>query len=128
MSLFDWVEMGFASKGEEIPGFTGAFSVTIGDTVSGSYGAYYDNYFGPYVLMCCDPEAMLLGPLEHYLPLASGLMSGIGGMVTFCYGPSISSTYVGAQVAVRRAPNVGKSSDRVLARVPGRGPVQIREQ
>jgi hypothetical protein len=113
MSLFDWVELGYAIKGEQVPIFTGSFNVTIGDAVMGFYGARHTHVFGPDVRLVCDPFDMPLGPLTTLLPFVSSLMAGATGNVVFTYGTNLGATYVGPVVTIRRGANIAKTSDNV---------------
>jgi hypothetical protein len=114
MSLFDWVELGVADKGDELEWFKGTCSVTIGDMLLGKFGAQHEHLFGSKTLMVCDPEDMLLGKLDKFMPLVTGLLAGIGGNSTFNYGSAFTATYVGPKIEVRRAPSHSKVSDNLL--------------
>jgi hypothetical protein len=117
MSLFDWVELGYATKGQQVPIFTGSFSVTIGDATMGFYGARDVHVFGPDIRLVCDPLDMMLGPLTTLLPVVSSLMAGATGNVVFTYGTNLGATYVGPALNIRRAENITKTSDNMpLAR------------
>lgn len=118
MSLLDWVEVGGLSAHKELmPVMKGSFGVTIGDAVAGFFGARHAHIFGGELKLVCDPEDMVLGKLEHYLPLTTALLGGVGGQTTFVYGSNTSATYVGPKMDIRRAPHVDKQTDYVLARV-----------
>jgi hypothetical protein len=123
MSVWDWVETGLANNHVELPAMTGSFGVTIGDAVSGFFGARHTHIFGPDIKLVADPEDMLMGKLEHFLPGVAQLLAGVGGNVTFCYGTNLTATYVGPKMEIRRAPTISKTTDYVLPRVKASGPV-----
>lgn len=109
MSVFDWVEIGEASKGKELDWFKGKCSVTVGDALCGYYGARHTHIFGPEIKVVCDLEDMLVSHgLEKLLPGISGLAAGIGGNVTFNYGSQIGLTYIGPKIDIRRANAITK--------------------
>ena len=112
MPFFDWIELG----GYHPENFSGKCGVTIGDTLAACFGARHTHIFGPEIKLVCDPEDLVIGRLEEYLPVASALFSGLGGNVTWVYGSNVSATYVGPKVDIRRAPTLGKTSDNVIAR------------
>jgi hypothetical protein len=124
MSVWDWVEVGLSDHHTEIEGMKGSFAVTAGDAVSGFFGARHAHIFGSEIKLVCDPEDMLWGKVEHYLPGVAAVLGGIGGQATFVYGSNITATYVGPKVEIRRAPVVNKTSDYVLPMVkkPGANP------
>jgi hypothetical protein len=111
MSVWDWVECGLIDKHIELPAMTGSFGVTIGDAVAGFFGARHTHIFGADVKLVADPEDLLLGQLEHALPLVTALLGGVGGNVTFCYGTNLTATYMGPKMEIRRAKNISKTTD-----------------
>ncbi|MEQ8790291.1 MAG: hypothetical protein RIC55_28605 [Pirellulaceae bacterium] len=115
MSLFDWVELGFADHDHSLEWFTGSFGVTIGDSIAATFGASYSHVFGPKVTLVCDPEDMLLSKLDEALPLVTGLLAGVGGNFNLNYSSVFNGTYFGPVVNVRRAPHDDKTSDNILA-------------
>lgn len=121
MSVWDWVEVGMQDHGVEIDGMKGSLSLTAGDAVGGYFGARHAHVFGSDIKLVCDPEDMLWGKLEHYLPGVAAVLGGIGGNVTFVYGSNITATYVGPKMEIRRAPVVNKTTDYVLPMVPKSG-------
>ncbi len=112
MPFFDWLEMG----GVHPSWFKGSCNVTVGDALSGTFGASHTHIFGADVKLVCDPEDLVMGRIEKYLPLVSNLLSGMGGCTTWVYGSSTSATYVGPQMSIRRAHHIDKTSDNILAR------------
>jgi hypothetical protein len=120
MGMFDWVAAGLLNKDIETPGFTGTYGTTMGDAVSGFYGSRHAHIFGPDVKLVCDIEDMIVthgieGGLK--LPFLAALLAGVGGNVTFCYGSNTTATYVGPKMEIRRAENITKTSDNIIARV-----------
>lgn len=111
MSVWDWVECGLIDKHVELPAMTGSFGVTIGDAVAGFFGARHTHIFGADIKLVADPEDLLLGQLEHALPLVTALLGGVGGNVTFCYGTNLTATYMGPKMEIRRAKNISKTTD-----------------
>src|SRR5688572_3378797 len=65
MSVFDWVECGLASKGVELPGWTGSFNVTIGDALNGTFGAQHNLH--AYVLGKAQEVTRIL--TSHGIPV-----------------------------------------------------------
>ncbi len=112
MPFFDWLEAG----GVRPEWFSGSFDVKIGDVLSGTFGARHTHVFGPEIKIVCDPEDLLMGRLETYMPLVAGLLSGVGGNATWVYGANTSATYVGPKMDIRRAKVINKTSENVLAR------------
>lgn len=123
MSAFDWVECGLINKDAHIPAMGGSFGVTIGDALSGFFGARHSHIFGADIKLVADPEDMLMGKLESFLPGVAQLLGGIGGNVTFCYGTNMTATYMGPKVEIRRAPANSKTTDYQLPRLKASGPV-----
>lgn len=124
MGIMEWIDGGMEIADFEKPAaMKGSFGVTIGDAVAGFFGARYTHIFGSEVKLVCDPEDMLFGQLEHYLPLTSALLGGIGGQATFVYGSNIGATYWGPKVEIRRAPTHNKCSDYILPHAKFIGPV-----
>jgi hypothetical protein len=122
MSMFDWVAGGLIKLGVETPGFAGSDATTCGDAVAGFYGSRHAHIFGPDVKLVCDIEDMIVthgieGGLK--MPIAAALLAGIGGNVTFVYGSNTTATYVGPKMEIRRAENVTKTSDNIVAKVAG---------
>ena len=120
MGLFDWVATGLLDKDIETPGFTGTYGTTMGDAVAGFFGSRHAHVFGPDVKLVCDIEDMIMthgleGALK--LPFLTALLAGVGGNVTFVYGSNTTATYVGPKMEIRRAENISKTSDNILARV-----------
>lgn len=108
MSVLDWVDLGLHRKGEEIPGFKGSFSVTLGDAVAGVFGARHAHIFGPDVRLVCDIENMIMSKIP--LHSLAGLAEGIGGGAAFIYGQNTTATYVGPAVTLRRGPSWTKAA------------------
>lgn len=120
MSVWDWVEVGLQDHGVEIDGMKGSLSITAGDALQGFFGARHAHVFGSDIKLVCDPEDMLLGKLEHYLPGVAAILGGVGGNTTFVYGTNLTATYVGPKMEIRRAPVVNKTSDYVLPMLPNK--------
>jgi hypothetical protein len=117
MSVWDWVEVGLSEHHLEIPAMKGSFGVTVGDAVAGFFGARHAHVFGADIKLVCDPEDMLFGKLESYLPGVAAILGGTGGNTTFVYGCNVTATYVGPKFEIRRAPSITKTTDYVIARV-----------
>lgn len=113
MPFFDWVEL----CGCHPENFKGSCSVTVGDALSGYFGARHTHIFGPEIKMVCDLEDMTLGQLDECIPLVSALALGVGGNVTWVYGSNTTATYVGPKMEIRRAKSITKTSKHVVARV-----------
>ena len=111
MPFFDWLEVG----GVRPEGFTGAYNVTIGDVLNGTFGAQHNHIFGPDIKLVCDPEDLVMGRIESLLPLAAGLLSGVGGAATWVYGSNLGATYVGPKMEITRAKSIQKTSTNILA-------------
>ncbi|MGE3809619.1 MAG: hypothetical protein AB7K24_33560 [Gemmataceae bacterium] len=124
MSLFDWVDVGMSESTSEAfhSVWTGSFDCTLGNAVYSVFGAEYDTFFGPYVMLVVDLEDMLFSKLEEFLPAVSSLMSGIGGQVCYTYGSAIAATYFGPQVTIQRCPSVEKTSENILPHFTAAGP------
>jgi hypothetical protein len=122
MSVWDWVEGGLIDHDKSIPAMGGSFGVTIGDALAGFFGARHTHIFGPDIKLVADPEDMLMGKLEHFLPGVAQLLAGVGGNVTFCYGTNLTATYVGPKMEIRRAPAISKTTDYQLPRIKADGP------
>ncbi len=106
MSAFDWFELGFGSNNVELANFKGAFGVTIGDVLKGTFGANHSHTFGPNISMCCDVEDLILGRFERFLPVLSGLIAGIGGNVKFVTASDNTFVYQGPRFDITRAKSV----------------------
>lgn len=117
MSLWDWVEVGLMDHHTEIPEMKGSFGVTVGDAVAGFFGARHAHIFGAELKLVCDPEDMVLGKLEHFMPGVAAILGGAGGNTTFTYGSNVSATYVGPKFDIRRAPSHSKTTDYILPRI-----------
>lgn len=122
MSMFDWVAGGLIKAKVETPGFAGSYATTCGDAVAGFFGSRHAHIFGPDVKLVCDIEDMIVthgieGGLK--MPIAAALLAGIGGNVTFVYGSNTTATYVGPKMEIRRAENVTKTTDNIVAKVAG---------
>lgn len=118
MSVWDWVEVGLQDHGVELDGMKGSLSITAGDALQGFFGARHAHVFGSDIKLVCDPEDMLMGKLEHYLPGVAAILGGVGGNTTFVYGTNLTATYVGPKMEIRRAPVVNKTTDYVLPLLP----------
>lgn len=111
MSALDWIDIpGACLSTHVIPGMTGSFNVTIGDAVSGTYGANHSHVYGGDIKLICDPEDWLAGKLSHKLPAVSGALFGIGGNASFVYAQETSALYGGPKVEIRRAHLISKTS------------------
>jgi len=94
--------------------FRGTWTVTVGSTVTGSYGTTLQSYYGPYITHVMDTSfGGITGFLGNYLndasPFLSGLM-GISGYVTWIYGPNITVNYGGPLATITRAASFTKTA------------------
>jgi hypothetical protein len=94
--------------------FRGTWTVTVGTTITGSYGTTQQSYYGPYITHVVDTRiAGLLGFLGNYVNDTSpfmGLLTGISGYVTWIYGPNITVNYGGPVATVTRATSFTKTA------------------
>jgi hypothetical protein len=134
MGVFDWIGMGesiLGPKNSKIDKeLSGSWSVTIGTAIQGNYGTTLQSYYGPYITHCVDTSWLGLGFLANRFlnelapgwPIPEGtfsqfggnvlgsLFSGIGGYVTWVYGPNITATYGGPTGTITRAKSFTKTA------------------
>jgi hypothetical protein len=124
MSVFDWVAMGCnAADSEAIDkNYPGSFAVTAGDALGCFYGSRTAHIIGPDIKLMCDPEDILAGLLPEKLNLLAGLLGGISGNVTFCYGSNLTATYIGPKGEIRRGESWSKVSESLLGTAIYKGP------
>jgi hypothetical protein len=132
MGVFDWIG-DVASLGPKdnkfAKYFTGSWSVTIGTAIQGNYGTTLQSYFGPYITHVVDTSlgvGFLVGKYVNELavgwPFPEGtfsqfggnvvgsLFTGIGGYVTWVYGPNITVNYGGPVGTITRAKSFTKTA------------------
>jgi hypothetical protein len=94
--------------------FRGTWTVTVGTTLTGSYGTTQQSYYGPYITHVVDTRfGGIAGFLGNYLNDVSpfmGLLTGISGYVTWVYGPNITVNYGGPVATVTRAASFSKTA------------------
>jgi hypothetical protein len=118
MTALNWIgayESVFGSKDSMFGKyFKGTFGVTIGDAISGNYGTTLQSYFGPYITHCVDTRwlglAGFLGRYLNDLDPFMGMVAGIGGYVTWVYGPNITVNYGGPAGTISRAKSFTKTA------------------
>jgi hypothetical protein len=97
--------------------FRGTWTVTVGTTLTGSYGTTQQSYYGPYITHVVDTSfGGIAGFLGNYLNDSSpfmGLLTGISGYVTWIYGPNITVNYGGPLVTITRAGSFTKTAQTV---------------
>jgi hypothetical protein len=133
MGVFDWIQDIDTARGMVDPGFKnsknakkfmGSWSVTIGTVITGNYGTTLQSYYGPYITHVVDTGMLGLGYWagqylnELGLPtfiapegtfsqfgnnFLASLLGGIGGFVTWVYGPNITVNYGGPAGTITRA-------------------------
>ena len=94
--------------------FTGTWTVTIGNAVTGNYGTTLQSYYGPYITHVMDSRfGGIAGFLGSYLNEVSplmGMLLGISGYVTWIYGPNITVNYGGPVANITRASSFTKTA------------------
>jgi hypothetical protein len=95
--------------------FQGTFGVTIGNAIAGNFGTTLQSYYGPYITHCVDTKWMgAAGFLGNFLNASnafeSSLVSGVGGYVTWVYGPNITVNYGGPAGTVYRCKKFEKTA------------------
>lgn len=125
MSVWEWVDVGLMNHDVELEPMKGSFAVTTGDAVAGFFGSRQAHIYGGDIKLVCDPEDMLFGKLEHFLPGAAAILGGVGGNTTWVYGSNFTATYVGPKMEIRRAPAINKTTDYVIARAASPPTVKV---
>jgi hypothetical protein len=117
MGVFDWIGLGASLFGSEkfAKHFKGSWGVTIGTAISGNYGSTMESYYGPYITHVVDTPifnlAFLAGRYFNPLdPFSGTVLGGMGGCVTWVYGPNTAVTYGGPYSEVTRAKIFSKTA------------------
>jgi hypothetical protein len=94
--------------------FRGTWTVTVGTTLTGSFGTTQQSYYGPYITHVIDTRfGGIAGFLGNYVNDASpfmNLLTGISGYVTWIYGPNITVNYGGPVGQITRATSFTKTA------------------
>ena len=114
MSIWDWVDVGLASKKASLTKYKGSYNVTAGTALGAYFGGRHTHVFGADVRVVVDPEEQLFRALPT--PKIPALLSGLTSNAAFVYGSSTSATYIGPKVDIRRAPTITRVSDQWVTR------------
>lgn len=124
MTLYDWILLDLAARGQKLDWFKGSTNLTFGDVLNSTCGASLDYAFGPDVELKCDPTSFLSGFFGKFAPITSTLVNGVSGQVGLGIGPAFQADYLGPHVNVQRGPSPKTKNSKhwfglIKKKVPG---------